>query len=184
MKNEQITNKKVKVLGKKRFIDEITGEIEEFDVMSVEERDFNFTKVWLRNFISTLEIVGNKKMAICMWIIENLDNENKLSYTQRQIAEKANASLYTVMQTMNALQNCDFLRKRNSGCYIINPNVLFKGSHNNRLNALTIYKDAEKKEITASPEEIIANYKNTIKTCQKIIQDTEKKLTEMENHKK
>ena len=55
------TTKKVKVIGRQDYINVETGELESFDVTRIEDRDFNFTKVWMRNFISALDIVGNQK---------------------------------------------------------------------------------------------------------------------------
>lgn len=158
-----------------------TGEIEDFQVIKVENRDFNFTKVWMKNFISTLDLIGNKKMEVCFWIIDNLDNENKLIHTQRQIAEKANVSLATVMKTMYVLQNSKFLKKQNSGCYIINPNILFKGTRNNRLNALTVF------QATNGKEEKESTIDDQIKSCQEsmnFLQEKLDKLIKQKNSKK
>ena len=57
----QTTEKKVKVIGTQLYINATTGELEEMQVTSIENRDFNFTKVWMKNFIATLELVGNQK---------------------------------------------------------------------------------------------------------------------------
>jgi hypothetical protein len=38
----QHTTKKVKVIGTQQYINSNTGETEDFSVVSVEERDFNF----------------------------------------------------------------------------------------------------------------------------------------------
>lgn len=133
------TSKKVRVVGTKRYINPETGEFEDMQVTSIEERDFNFTKVWMQSFISSLELVGNKKLKIAFWIIDNLTKENLLTKTYRQIAESTNTSLETVSQTMQILLEVDFIRRINQGCYQINPNILFNGPRNARLNVLQTY---------------------------------------------
>jgi DNA-binding transcriptional regulator YhcF (GntR family) len=143
---KQQTQKKLKVVGTQQFVNVRTGEIEDFQVTSVEERDFNFHKVWMKNFINTLEIVGNQKSKLCFWIIDNLNRDNQLCMTYRQIAEKTHISLDTVRVTMKLLLEADFLRRVNQGCYVVNPDIVFKGSRNGRLNVLNTYTDAEKHE--------------------------------------
>ena len=51
---------------------------------------------------------------------------------------------------MNILLDSDFLRRVNQGCYIINPDVVFKGTRNARMNILTTYTDlaVPKKEMS------------------------------------
>lgn len=143
---KQQTQKKLKVVGTQQFVNVRTGEIEDFQVTSVEERDFNFHKVWMKNFINTLEIVGNQKSKLCFWIIDNLNRDNQLCMTYRQIAEKTHISLDTVRVTMKLLLEADFLRRVNQGCYVVNPDIVFKGSRTGRLNVLNTYTDAEKHE--------------------------------------
>lgn len=143
---KQQTQKKMRVVGTQKFVNVQTGEVEDFQVTSIEERDFNFHKVWMKNFINTLEIVGNQKSKLCFWIIDNLNRDNQLCMTYRQIAEKTHISLDTVRVTMKLLLEADFLRRVNQGCYVVNPDIVFKGSRTGRLNVLNTYTDAEKHE--------------------------------------
>lgn len=147
-KERTTTEKKVKVQGTKRFIDYETGQIHDMEVTEFEDRDFNFTKIWFKNFISTLELVGNKKTKLAYWIIDNLNRDNLLIMTYRQIAESANMSLDTVSSTMQILLDGDFLRRVNMGCYCVNPDIVFKGTRTSRLNVLNIYRNAEQVKMT------------------------------------
>ena len=63
--------------------------------------------------------------------------------TQRQISEKSGISLKTVSVTMKALLDSNFLRKINGGAYCVNPDVLFKGTRNGRMNVLIQYNSLE-----------------------------------------
>ena len=122
--SKQQTQRKTKVVGTQQYINADTGELQEMQVTTVEERDFNFHKVWMKNFINTLEIVGNQKTKLCFWIIDNLNKENQLCKTYRQIAKETNMSLDTVRVTMKLLLEADFLRRVNMGCYVVNPDIL------------------------------------------------------------
>ena len=133
------TTRKTKVIGTETFVNQATGELQNMQVISIEDRDFNFTKVWMMNIINSIELIGNQKTRLAFWIIENLNRENQLVMTQRQIAEKTGISVKTVSITMKALQDANFLRKINGGAYCVNPDVLFKGSRNNRMNVLLQY---------------------------------------------
>lgn len=148
------TRKKVKVIGVETYINQATGEIKECQVMSIEERDANFHKLWLGHIIQALDIIGNQKIKVLNFVMENLDKENKLIMTQRKLAEKSGVGINTVIDTMKALQEADFLVKINSGAYQINPNVVFKGGKSARMNVLIQYNDV-KQEVAAtkSPEE-------------------------------
>ena len=55
-----ITKKKQIYVGTKELVDTETGEIYPVQLKQVEERDFNFTKVWLQMFINGLENIANK----------------------------------------------------------------------------------------------------------------------------
>ena len=63
--------------------------------------------------------------------------------TQRVISEKSGISLYTVINTMKALQEGEpaFLVKINSGAYQVNPDIVWKGSHNARMGIIFDYSD-------------------------------------------
>ena len=140
---EQTTTKRVKVVGTEEYINTRTGELEQMQVTSIEDRDFNFTKMWMKNFISTLDIVGNQKTRLCFWIIDHVDKENRLIGTYRTIASQSGMSLDTVRITMKLLMDADFMRKAQNGVYVINPNLVFKGTRNARMNVLNQFTSAE-----------------------------------------
>lgn len=139
------TRKKVKVIGQETYIKQSTGEVTDMQVVSIQERDANFHKLWLGHILQSIDLIGNQKTKLAFWIIDNLDKENKLTMTYRQISDKSNISYQTVYRTMNALIDSNFLVKINSGAYRVNPDVLFKGGKDDRLNVLLQYQN-EKEE--------------------------------------
>src|SRR5699024_2273444 len=137
------TRKKVKFIGNKEFIDASTGEKETMQVTIIEERDANFHKIWLGHMLESLDMIGNQKIRVAMFIMENINKENELIMTYRVIAEKTNTSLQTVSETMKALQESNLLSKIRNGYYRVNPDVIFKGGRNDRMNVLLRYSKGE-----------------------------------------
>lgn len=138
------TTKKVKVIGTRKYINQDSGEIEDFQVVNIDERDFNFHKIWLNHIINSLDLIGNQKTRLAFWIVDNLDKENKLTMTYRQISEKSGISYQTVSRTMKSLIESNFLQQINQGAYRINPNIIFKGTRSGRLNVLYQYNPKDK----------------------------------------
>lgn len=158
--DNMITSKKQRFIATKNMMDPETGEIIPAQLMSVEERDFNFHKLWLQHLVNDWDDISNQKLRLAYWIVEHLDSENKLTMTQRTIAEKSGISLNTVSKTMTSLQEgkngqLPFLIKINSGAYQVNPSVLWHGSHNRRMAVIYDYsiRDAEATEKRAKAVE-------------------------------
>ena len=139
------TLKKQKFVGTKTLVDPETGEAWASQINVLEDRDFNFHKVWLEHLVQALDDISNQRLRLAFWIIDHLDKENKLVMTQRAIADKSGMGLATVTRTMRALQGGEvpFLQKINSGAYRVNPDVIFKGSFSNRIAVCYEYRDTQ-----------------------------------------
>lgn len=148
------TTKKQKLVWHKMLVDAETGEEIAAEVKTIEDRDFNFHKVWLKNLISSLEEISNKQIRLAFWILEHLDSENQLIMTQRVIAQKSGVSLNTVIRTMKALQEGSppFLQKINSGAYRVNPNVIWKGPYSKRMRVHKKSQETAQKRAEATKE--------------------------------
>jgi DNA-binding transcriptional regulator YhcF (GntR family) len=141
------TSKKQKFVGFKTYIDKETGEEIPMQIRALEDRDFNFHKIWFEHFVSGIDEIVNQKARLAFWIIRNLNKENQLVMTQRQIAEETGISYDTVNRTMKALCKPDedtgicFLQKMHGGAYRVNPDVIYKGSHDNRMGIVYDYNN-------------------------------------------
>ncbi|KKB33698.1 hypothetical protein QY97_03083 [Bacillus thermotolerans] len=112
-------------------------------VTDIEERDANFHKMWLGHVLESLDMIGNQKIRVAMFIMNNVNSDNEFIMTYRIIAEKTGISLQTVSETMKALQESDFIKKIRNGYYRINPDVMFKGGKNKRMEILIRYREGE-----------------------------------------
>ena len=69
---------------------------------------------------------------------------------------------------MKALIESNFLTRHNSGTYIVNPDVIFKGGKTDRMNVLIQYRDAQnienEKEINKSEDKKLHVVKKKVKT--------------------
>src|SRR5699024_12419905 len=120
-----------------------TEEKETKQVKNIEERDANFHKIWLGHMLESLDMIGNQKIRVAMFIMENINKENELIMTYRVIAEKTNTSLQTASETMKALQESNLLSKKRKGYNRINPDVILKDGRNDRMNVLLHYSKGE-----------------------------------------
>lgn len=140
------TRKKVKVIGTESYINQATGEINEMQVIDIEERDANFHKLWLGHILNSIDLIGNQKTKLAFWILDNLNSENQLIMTQREISEKTGIARGTITSTIKALIDSNFLKMQQVGVYQVNPDVLFKGGKNARMNVLIKYHENKNEE--------------------------------------
>lgn len=170
-KDGMIMKKKNRVVGTQSFYNSSTGELVEMQLMEsdITEKDSNFHKLFLPQFIAALEegAILNQKTALCFWILSNLTKDNLLLYTYRQIAEKKGVSYKTVADTMKQLLQTDFIRKHSSGYYMVNPNIVFKGSYQRRCRAWNIYNQLAPDQAVNSQEIQLQNIQNKISRLRK-----------------
>lgn len=154
---------KTRVIGTQQYVNVNTGELREMQVIESTEdnKDFNFHKLFMRDFIRAIDIISNKKTKICYWIIDNINKDNQLLYSYRQISEITGISYSVVAETVKALLDADFLRKYGK-VLIVNPDIIFKGSAIRRANILHTYSQAERGDEQADLQVRISNLQNTI----------------------
>lgn len=135
--------KKQKIIGKQNYINTGTGEVIETVVVEKNiEQDFNFFKVWIMDLMNVLELVGSKKMKVVNHILDNLNvRENLFIGTHVEISKKLNISRPVVSQTFKILIDSNLLVKKNIGVYMLNPDIIIKGSTGKRLNLLIKYNE-------------------------------------------
>ncbi len=157
MKTTKKTTKKLKIIGKEEYINKETGELQEMQVIKMEDRDFNFEKLWLVHILDSLEAVGNKKIKVMNTLLAMKNKDNLIIASQEKIGLIAEVSKPVVNQTISILIESNFLKKVQSGVYMINPDILFKGGRNNRMNILLEYtkNDTEETKVSENPDTYI-----------------------------
>lgn len=145
------TSRKVKVVGSETYINQRTGEVQEFNVVDIEDRDANFQKLWLGHILEAIQELGNAKMQVLMYLLSKRNPAtNMVIATQKEIAEAVGVHKNTVLETLKALTAHNIItpRKGIKGVVMLNPDVIFRGSRGNRLNVLLRYSEWKQMELT------------------------------------
>lgn len=145
-KREQRTVKPIKTFKRGEYVDPKTGELVERYSIEIENKDADFHKLWLWHIAAALELIGNQKIRILSYILENTREDNLFVGTQQMIGEATETSRQTVTLTMNMLKEADIIKMQHSGAYFINPEVIFKGTNNKRLEVLYQYHAPKQKK--------------------------------------
>lgn len=132
--------KKISIIGEKTYIDRETGEEQIFNVVDIQDVDSNFDKIWLAHILSAIDEIGNAKIKILNYILENRERgNNTLIVTTRELAQATDTSLDTVSKTLKSLEKNNII-KRKVGSIMLCPNAIFKGKHIHRMNILYQYR--------------------------------------------
>lgn len=146
------TSKKTKVVGYEQYISVKTGAVEDFQVISIEEKDANFRKIWLGHVVSAIEEISNAKMQVVFFLIQQATLDNIVTLTVEEICTKTGISKPTIISTLKTLEKHNVI-KRKTGVIIINPDVIFRGTHHHRMNVLIKYKSVNEGKNTPNKEE-------------------------------
>lgn len=137
------------------------------DTHESNEKDSGFYKIFLEDFTESLSSIANQKTKIFCWIIKNMKkNSNEFNFSYEKISKETKASYATVAETMETLQEKDFLRKRSSGSYIINPDIIFWGSYGRRVQAYKAYHELEMKKDKNSEQKQLEKTNREIRKLQ------------------
>ena len=124
----------------------------------------NFWKVYLMDFLTVLGIIDSKQLDVFIYIVENTNQStNQFIGTYDKIAKDVNVSRPTIAKLMKKLQGNKFIKKVQNGVWLVNPNILMRGSDKKRQILLSYYQADEpinevtfqrikQKEITNKPE--------------------------------
>jgi len=148
-----IKTKKQKVVGKQNYINQNTGEIVETVVIEKNvESDFNFHKIWLIDMMSILGEMGNKKIKIIEYIINQTNKDNIVYFTYKQIEKDIGVSHPLVVDSVKNLIEKNFMKRIQTGVYQVNPDLIVKGNSSKRMNLLIKYNKIDNKDTKDTKE--------------------------------
>jgi len=140
---------KSQAIGIEEWINKETGEVKEFAVVEKKVTgDTNWWKLWISDLLGALGLIGNVKMKVLMYIMENINPyDNTFGGTIREIADACEASPTTVQKVLHVLINdANFLVKIRAATYQVNPDIMAKGSHKKRIGLMVKYNKAKDKK--------------------------------------
>ena len=126
----------------------ITGEVKEVDVLFKEIPRTGFAITYLSSIIQMIESIGNKKMQVVKYVLQNMDSNNKLSETVREIAKGVGCSIQTVQETLSLLQSVGIIARK-TGTVMLSPKLVHKGNAKRERFLMTKFfamKDGEEEE--------------------------------------
>lgn len=130
-------------IGKAEYINQKTGEIEQFNVIEEHDQDFNFQKIWLGHLLESLDVLGNAKIKVLNYLLANKNSDNQIIGTQRAIAKGVGVSLPVVNETLKKLKEVNAVKQVQTGVLMLNPEIVFQGKHSKRMNILLKYTKSE-----------------------------------------
>ena len=132
--------------GKRRVQDLDSGEIFEIDyIKKVNERNFKggWRRVFLGDFLEILLEVGNSKIKVLEYVLNNLDSNNKLCKSIRQVSQEAKISYKTTYDAFKVFAEKGLLKKIDTIWVVMPSFVATFGSSAKNARLLTEYADAD-----------------------------------------
>jgi DNA-binding transcriptional regulator YhcF (GntR family) len=148
------TSKKIRIIGTKQFINAETNEVEDFNVISQEDQDFNFEKFWITQIMFAIDEFGSQKMKLLLYLITIRERANNtVLKTVSEIAKETNINKNTIVTTLKILEKHKIIRRK-TGIIFISPDVVFRGGHNKRMNVLIQYRAVSQNEQEEKPKQL------------------------------
>ncbi len=146
------TTKKTKIIGIEQYINSATGNVEDFQVIRIEDADFNFDKFWVGQLLTAIDEFGSQKIKLLMYLIQNRERSNNaIIKTVRELEAATGISKDTISKTLKILETHGIV-KRKTGVIFVSPSVVFRGSHSNRRRILIEYSKAESNVVSIDRE--------------------------------
>jgi hypothetical protein len=135
------TTKKITVIGTEQYINAATGEIEDFNVIKSQDSDFDFDKLWTAHLLLACDEFGNQKLKLLLYLMKIRERANNtVIRTIVELAKETDMNKNTVLITLKLLEKHKIITRK-SGVVFISPNVIFRGSHSNRMRVLMDYQN-------------------------------------------
>mgnify|MGYP003530912602 CR=1 FL=1 len=106
---------------------EVVGDIRQVDVVVKEIPRTGFAITYLASIINLIDSIGNKKMQVVKYVLKNMDSNNVLLQTVREIATGCSCSVQTVNDTLKLLEGAGIIARK-TGAVMLSPKLVHKGN--------------------------------------------------------
>lgn len=124
---------------------ELVGDVISANVIVKQIPRTGFAITYLASIINMIESIGNKKMQVVKYILQNMDSNNKLSETVREISAGSGCSLQTVHETLSLLEDCGVIARK-VGTVMLSPKLIHKGNAQKERYLMTRFIEIQKAE--------------------------------------
>lgn len=121
---------------------EVIGEPEEVNVLVKKMRRAGFAITYLSELVRLIDSIGNKKMQVIRYILENMDTTNKLTETTDEIARHSGVSRAVVSRTLTILEEVGFIARKR-GVIMLSPKIAHKGNAKKEHFLLTRFQEIQ-----------------------------------------
>lgn len=161
-----------------------TGELDNYEYSLVRkiEGDFDFHKIFIYNFIDSIGHLGNSILRVAMWLVKNKNKENMVLTTAENIAKQLKICNKTAYESLKILTENNFMQKPkgSKGVYVINPDIIFKGSNASRMAVVTVYNKITKEQKLPPFQDKKEEMKLSIKNKENEIKNLKEKLQNLD----
>lgn len=115
-------------IGQDVWINERTGEkITANQIVKKTPRN-GFMITYLSAMVNLIDRLGNKKMQVVKYILENMDKStNTIIITTRELADKTKVSKPVVLDTLKILEDAKIIARK-TGAIMIHSDLIHRGS--------------------------------------------------------
>lgn len=106
---------------------EIIGDVKAVDVVIKEVPRTGFAITYLSSIINLIDSIGNKKMQVVKYVLKNMDSNNILLQTVREVAAGCGCSVQTVNDTLKLLSDTGIIARK-TGAIMLSPKLVHKGN--------------------------------------------------------
>lgn len=133
--------KEVLYNGTSTWINKETGEeIVTDDVIKKTGRN-GFMITYLSAIVQLIDNLGNKKMQVVKYILENMDKStNTMIITTRELAIKSKTSRQTVIETLKILEEAQIIARK-TGAIMIHSSLIHRGSESKEKYLLARFQE-------------------------------------------
>ena len=96
---------------------------------------------YLTTIVQLIDTLGNKKMQVVKYILNGMDKStNTLIITTRELSEKSEVSIKTVVETLKTLEQAQIITRR-TGAIMIHPSLVHRGKDTKEKYLLARFQD-------------------------------------------
>ena len=127
-----------------------TGEIEEERTVDEFERPVGrserFMITYLAEIISLIDSLGNQKMKVVKFVLQNMSkSDNVLLTTTKELAKKSGVSEKTAIETLKILDNAGIIQRR-TGAIMVSPKLVNNKTVNGEATMMVKYRQFSDEE--------------------------------------
>ena len=117
----------------------LTDEIAEFDVVDKPVLRHNFMIAYLSTIVSMIDKLGNQKMQVVKYLLQEMDSNNLIIKTIAEIEKETGVSDKTIRETLKILEKANIIRRR-TGVIMISSTLVNRGNSAKERYLLTKFR--------------------------------------------